>query len=59
MQYGMWLLNSREAIRRWNPGMITSNEPGVYLENKFGIRLENLILCCEAEQTDFGRFFGI
>ena len=29
------------------PGMITSNEPGVYIENKFGIRLENEILCTE------------
>lgn len=27
--------------------MITSNEPGVYIENKFGIRLENEILCTE------------
>ena len=26
------------------PGMITSNEPGVYLEGKFGVRIENLIL---------------
>jgi Xaa-Pro aminopeptidase len=25
-------------------GMITSNEPGIYLENKYGIRIENLIL---------------
>ena len=29
------------------PGMITSNEPGVYIENKFGIRLENEVLCTE------------
>lgn len=27
------------------PGMITSNEPGLYLENRYGIRLENEILC--------------
>ena len=30
------------------PGMITSNEPGIYLEGKFGIRLENEILCLPA-----------
>lgn len=30
------------------PGMITSNEPGVYFEGEFGIRLENEILCAEA-----------
>lgn len=29
------------------PGMITSNEPGLYLEGKYGIRLENEILCVE------------
>lgn len=27
------------------PGMITSNEPGYYLEGHYGIRLENEILC--------------
>ena len=27
------------------PGMITSNEPGVYIEGEFGIRLESEILC--------------
>ena len=26
-------------------GMITSNEPGVYLPDEYGIRLENVILC--------------
>ena len=26
-------------------GMIVSNEPGYYKKNKFGIRIENLILC--------------
>ena len=40
------------------PGMITSDEPGVYLEGKFGIRLENLILCVEKEKNEFGEFFG-
>lgn len=37
-------------------GMITSNEPGVYLTGKFGIRLENLILCKKAEKNEFGQF---
>jgi Xaa-Pro aminopeptidase len=27
------------------PGMILSNEPGFYKENKFGVRIENLIYC--------------
>ena len=36
--------------------MITSNEPGIYLENEFGIRIENLILCKEKESNEFGEF---
>lgn len=31
------------------PGMITSNEPGVYLEGRYGIRIENEILCVEKD----------
>ena len=38
------------------PGMIVSNEPGFYQEGAHGIRLENLILCKEAEVTEYGRF---
>lgn len=32
------------------PGMITSNEPGVYITGKYGIRLENMIVCKEREK---------
>ncbi len=39
------------------PGMITSNEPGIYLEGKYGIRLENLIVTTPWETTDFGNFY--
>lgn len=34
------------------PGMITSDEPGVYLSGRFGIRLENLLLVQEDEDRD-------
>ncbi|MBQ7434005.1 MAG: aminopeptidase P family protein [Lachnospiraceae bacterium] len=37
-------------------GMITSNEPGLYLEGQYGIRVENLVLCRKAEQTEYGQF---
>lgn len=36
------------------PGMITSNEPGVYIEGSHGIRLENEILCVEKENGSYG-----
>lgn len=39
------------------PGMITSNEPGIYLEGKFGIRLENLIICKDKCNNSFGNFY--
>ena len=38
------------------PGMITSNEPGVYREGIHGIRCENLVLTVPAFTTEFGRF---
>ncbi len=39
------------------PGMITSNEPGLYLDGRYGIRCENLVLTVPAMETEFGRFF--
>lgn len=38
------------------PGMISSNEPGFYKEGAYGIRHENLILCKEKLNTEFGQF---
>ena len=38
------------------PGMIVSNEPGVYREGMYGIRTENIMLVCEALNTSDGRF---
>lgn len=40
------------------PGMITSNEPGLYLEGKYGIRTENLIVTRQYETTEFGDFYN-
>lgn len=40
------------------PGMVTSNEPGLYRQGMHGIRHENIILCKEATVTEFGRFLG-
>lgn len=37
-------------------GMIISDEPGLYLEGRFGIRLENLVLCRKGEKNDYGQF---
>ncbi|MCI6730855.1 MAG: aminopeptidase P family protein [Lachnospiraceae bacterium] len=62
-----YLLNVHEGPVRihWNgkrgtqvvePGILTSDEPGLYLEGEYGIRTENLLICQEAETNEFGRF---
>ncbi len=38
--------------------MILSDEPGLYLAGRYGIRLENLLVCRELETSEYGRFFG-
>lgn len=48
----------RSERAEMEPGMITSDEPGLYLEGKYGIRLENLLLCVEKERNEFGTFLG-
>lgn len=42
----------------FRPGMLTSNEPGLYRTDVHGIRCENLVLCVEKMTTEFGRFYG-
>jgi Xaa-Pro aminopeptidase len=37
-------------------GMLISDEPAVYREGEYGIRIENLILCVEDQVTEFGHF---
>lgn len=47
-------LNENPALL--TPGMITSNEPGIYRTGEYGIRCENLILTTPAFTTEFGDF---
>jgi len=39
-------------------GQVLSNEPGIYRENEYGIRIENMMVCVEKETTEFGKFLG-
>ena len=39
------------------PGMITTIEPGVYKSGKYGVRIENNLLCVKAFSTSDGNFF--
>jgi len=38
------------------PGMITSNEPGIYRPGRWGVRIENLLLTVPGQTTEFGNF---
>ena len=65
-----YLLNVHEAPNgfRWKivperkdsaifeEGMVTTDEPGVYLEGEYGIRTENELVCCKAEKNEYGQF---
>lgn len=51
----------RPSVNRRNDcileeGMITSDEPGIYLEGKFGVRLENMIVCQKDVENEYGSF---
>lgn len=38
-------------------GMLMTNEPGIYRDGDYGIRLENMILITSAFENEFGKFF--
>ncbi|MBP7319788.1 MAG: aminopeptidase P family protein [Lachnospiraceae bacterium] len=37
-------------------GNVTTDEPGIYLEGKYGIRLENELVCRKGEKNEYGQF---
>lgn len=47
------LVSNRTRMKK---GMVTSNEPGLYREDKWGIRIENLTAAVPTEESDFGTF---
>ena len=49
-------MQGRRTPAVFEEGMVTSDEPGFYLEGKFGIRHENLLLCRNDYENEYGRF---
>ncbi|MDD4632539.1 MAG: aminopeptidase P family protein [Proteiniphilum sp.] len=48
-----------ENSTKLQPGMVTSNEPGLYRASQYGIRIENLIVTREFQKTkEFGTFYN-
>ncbi len=39
-------------------GMVTTDEPGFYLENEYGIRIENELLCKKDIKNEYGQFMA-
>jgi Xaa-Pro aminopeptidase len=47
-----------ETLYPMQAGMVTSDEPGVYIAEKYGIRHENLVLCKQVGHSEYGDFLG-
>ncbi len=47
-----------DTFKPWalKPGMITTDEPGLYVEDGYGIRIENELLCVKDQKTEYGQF---
>jgi len=39
-------------------GMVVTDEPGIYLEGQYGIRIENELLCVERTENEYGQFLS-
>ncbi|SHI78167.1 aminopeptidase P family protein [Pseudobutyrivibrio xylanivorans] len=51
-----WRVLQGQNSAEIQPGMITTDEPGLYIEDGFGIRIENELLCVAGETTEYGDF---
>ncbi len=51
-----WRIGNGGTPVPFEEGMVISNEPGLYLTGRFGIRHENLILCRKGEKNEYGQF---
>lgn len=53
-----WKIPAGGQVDAFEPGMITTDEPGLYVEGAFGIRTENELLCVEEQTTEYGEFLA-
>ncbi|MEE8441744.1 MAG: aminopeptidase P family protein [Spirochaetia bacterium] len=49
-------INQKKSDVKLEPGMLISNEPGVYRAGRHGVRIENLVVVAEPTRSDFGEF---
>ena len=50
-------LRKEEKLIPLEAGMITTDEPGIYIENEMGIRIENELLCVPFTKTEYGQYY--
>lgn len=53
-----WKNNGDRLAVPFEAGMITTDEPGIYIKGSHGIRIENELLCVENEENEFGKFMS-
>lgn len=51
-----WRMGKDKACIPLEEGMVISNEPGLYMTGRFGIRHENLVLCRKGGRNEYGQF---
>lgn len=51
-----WKLPVQEKPAVLEAGMVTTDEPGIYIEGAYGIRTENELLCVKGENNAYGQF---
>lgn len=51
-----WKLPEGDRPAVLEEGMVTTDEPGIYIEGKFGIRTENELVCVKGEANEYGQF---
>ena len=54
-----WRIRPQSPGVIFEPGMITSDEPGIYRDGEYGIRTETIVECVEDECNEFGRFLRL
>ena len=54
---GPHALNGRNTVV-FQPGMIVTDEPGVYEGGQVGIRIENELMCVHKADNQYGTFLG-
>ena len=46
----------QDTVKPIQVGHVITDEPGIYVQGRFGVRIENCLLCVPAQETEFGSF---